>query len=36
MYKTQLQQNSAARTGFYINEAIKEAAKVEDNRARFY
>lgn len=36
MYKTQLQQNNSARTGFYINEAIKEAAKVEDNRARFF
>jgi peptidyl-prolyl cis-trans isomerase D len=36
MYKTQLQQNSASRTGFYINEAIKEAAKVEDNRAKFF
>ncbi|WP_461096564.1 peptidylprolyl isomerase [Spirosoma luteolum] len=36
LYKNQIQQNNSARTGFYINEAIKEAAKVEDNRARFY
>ncbi|MBC3784268.1 peptidylprolyl isomerase [Spirosoma utsteinense] len=36
IYKTQLQQNNASRTGFYINEAIKEAAKVEDRRAKFY
>ncbi|MGF7218458.1 peptidyl-prolyl cis-trans isomerase D [Spirosoma lacussanchae] len=36
LYKTQLQQNVASRTGFYINEAIKEAAKVEDRRAKFY
>ncbi|AQG82653.1 peptidylprolyl isomerase [Spirosoma montaniterrae] len=36
LYKTQLQQNQTARLGFYINEAIKEAAKVEDRRAKFY
>ncbi|MFD2572563.1 SurA N-terminal domain-containing protein [Spirosoma soli] len=36
LYKTQLQQNSTSRVGFYINEAIKEAAKVEDRRAKFY
>ncbi|QJW87974.1 peptidylprolyl isomerase [Spirosoma taeanense] len=36
LYKTQIQQNSASRTGFYINEAIKEAAKVEDRRSKFY
>ena len=36
LYKTQLQQNTTSRIGFYINEAIKEAAKVEDNRAKFY
>lgn len=36
LYKTQIQQNNASRTGFYINEAIKEAAKVEDRRAKFY
>ncbi|GAB3503130.1 SurA N-terminal domain-containing protein [Spirosoma knui] len=36
LYKTQLQQNNSSRTGFYINEAIKEAAKVEDRRAKFY
>jgi peptidyl-prolyl cis-trans isomerase D len=36
LYKTQLQQNNVSRTGFYINEAIKDAAKVEDRRAKFY
>ncbi|GAB3555635.1 peptidylprolyl isomerase [Spirosoma fluminis] len=36
LYKTQIQQNNSSRTGFYINEAIKEAAKVEDRRAKFY
>ncbi|GAB3749469.1 peptidylprolyl isomerase [Spirosoma pomorum] len=36
VYKTQLQQNGASRTSFYINEAIKENAKVEDRRAKFY
>lgn len=36
MYKTQLQQNNSSRLGFYINEAIKEAANVEDRRAKFY
>ncbi|WP_460915441.1 peptidylprolyl isomerase [Spirosoma areae] len=36
LYKTQLQQNNTSRVGFYINEAIKEAAKVEDRRAKFY
>ncbi|WP_020600971.1 peptidylprolyl isomerase [Spirosoma panaciterrae] len=36
MYKTQLQQNNSSRVGFYINEAIKDAAKVDDRRAKFY
>ncbi|GAB3999281.1 SurA N-terminal domain-containing protein [Spirosoma daeguense] len=36
MYKTQIQQNNTSRVGFYINEAIKEAANVEDRRAKFY
>lgn len=36
LYKNQIQQNTSARTSFYINEAIKEAAKIEDRRARFY
>ena len=36
LYKTQLQQNANSRMGFYINEAIKDAAKVEDRRAKFY
>ncbi|MBD2756177.1 peptidylprolyl isomerase [Spirosoma validum] len=36
LYKNQIQQNNSSRLGFYINEAIKEAAKVEDRRAKFY
>ena len=36
LYKNQIQQNNTTRLGFYINEAIKEAAKVEDRRAKFY
>lgn len=36
LYKTQLQQNGSSRTGFNINEAIKDAAKVDDRRAKFY
>ncbi|GAB4028287.1 peptidylprolyl isomerase [Spirosoma koreense] len=36
LYKNQIQQNNASRLSFYINEAIKEAAKVEDRRAKFY
>ena len=36
LYKTQLQQNNTSRISLYINEAIKEAAKVEDRRAKFY
>lgn len=36
LYKTQIQQNNAARVGFSINEAIKEAANVKDMRAKFY
>jgi len=36
LYKTQIQQNNMSRLGLYINEAIKEAAKVEDRRAKFY
>lgn len=36
LYKTQLQQNATSRMSFYVNEAIKEAAKVEDRRAKFY
>ena len=35
-YKNLLQQNTASRTSFYINEAIKEASKVEDRRAKFF
>lgn len=36
IYKNMIQQNSASRTGFYINEAIKEVAKIEDRRAKFF
>lgn len=36
LYKTQIQQNNTSRMSFYVNEAIKEAAKVEDRRAKFY
>ncbi|MFD2936002.1 peptidylprolyl isomerase [Spirosoma flavum] len=36
LYKTQIQQNNTSRISFYINEAIKEAAKVEDRRSKFY
>ncbi|WP_128546308.1 peptidylprolyl isomerase [Larkinella soli] len=36
MYKNQIQQNASARTGFFINEAIRENAKVKDRRAKFY
>ncbi len=36
VYKTQLQQNASSRTGFMINEAIRENAKVKDRRAKFY
>lgn len=36
LYKTQLQQNNSSRVSFYINEAIKDAAKVDDRRSKFY
>jgi peptidyl-prolyl cis-trans isomerase D len=36
LYKTQIRQNNMSRAGFYINEAIKEASKIEDRRAKFY
>lgn len=36
LYKTLLQQNVAQRTGFFINDVIKEAANVQDRRAKFY
>ena len=36
VYKNMLQQNVSSRTGFYINEAIKDAAKIEDRRAKFF
>ena len=36
MYKTSIQQNLGQRTTVYVNEAIKEAAKITDRRAKFY
>lgn len=36
MYKTMIQQNQGQRTTVYANEAIKEAAKIVDNRAKLY
>ena len=36
MYKNSARMMAAQRASFYINEAIKENAKVVDNRARFY
>lgn len=36
MYKNSAKMMAAQRTSFYINEAIKENAKVVDNRAKFY
>ncbi|WP_234736917.1 peptidylprolyl isomerase [Tellurirhabdus bombi] len=36
IYKNMVQQNQASRASFYINEAIREEAKIKDNRARFY
>ncbi|MBO0952064.1 peptidylprolyl isomerase [Fibrella forsythiae] len=36
MYKTSIQQNQGQRTTVYVNEAIKDAAKITDRRAKFY
>lgn len=36
MYKNSAKMMAAQRTSFYINEAIKDNAKVVDNRAKFY
>lgn len=36
MFKTQILQGLNNRGGFYITEALKEAAKVEDKRYKFY
>ncbi len=36
MFKTQLLQSLSSRGGYYITEALKEAAKVEDKRYKFY
>lgn len=35
-YKKQIQLMGTQRASFYINEAIKEAAKIEDKRYKFY
>jgi len=35
-YKNQIQQMESQRTSFYINEAIKENAKIVDRRNKFY
>ena len=36
IFKNQLMQNLSNRGGYYITEALKEAAKVEDKRYKFY
>lgn len=36
LYRNTVQQNQSARTSFYINEAIRENAKIKDRRAKFY
>jgi peptidyl-prolyl cis-trans isomerase D len=36
VYKNQIQSMNLQRTSFYINEAIKENAKIEDKRYKFY
>lgn len=36
MFKTQLLQTLNSRGGYYITEALKEAAKIEDKRYKFY
>lgn len=36
MFKNQLMQTLTGRGGYYITEALKEAAKVEDKRYKFY
>lgn len=36
MFKNQLLQSLSTRGGYYITEALKEAAKVEDKRYKFY
>jgi peptidyl-prolyl cis-trans isomerase D len=35
-YKNQIQSMGTQRASFYINEAIKEASKIEDKRYKFY
>jgi peptidyl-prolyl cis-trans isomerase D len=36
MFKTQLQQTQNSRGGYYIVEALKDAANIEDNRYKFF
>lgn len=36
MFKSQLQQTSTSRGGYLITEALKEAAKIEDKRYKFF
>jgi len=36
MFKTQLQQAQNNRGGYYVVEALKDAAKIEDNRYKFF
>jgi peptidyl-prolyl cis-trans isomerase D len=36
MFKTQLMNSLSSRGGYYITEALKEAAKMEDKRYKFY
>ncbi len=36
MYRNLIEQNNFQRSQFYANEAIRDAAKITDNRAKFY
>jgi hypothetical protein len=36
MFKNQLLNTLSSRGGYYITEALKEAAKVEDKRYKFF
>jgi peptidyl-prolyl cis-trans isomerase D len=35
-YKNQLAQTYKSRTSYYVNEAVKDFAKIEDKRYKFY
>ncbi|MNY65022.1 hypothetical protein D3C86_2022210 [compost metagenome] len=35
-YKTQLTQSLESRMSYLVNEAIRENAKIEDHRAKFF